>query len=178
MPLPVERAAKSREVALLGIFVAYALVISLIERMIPLSFSIPGLRLGLANVVVLIAMYLFPLSRALLLMLLKCLLAALFAGSPAALFYSLGGSLLSFAIMAALIRLFREHISPVGVSVAGAALHNIGQILVACLLIRSWIVLLYLPVLLLIGIGTGAAIGVLVLKLRPTLETYLRTRKD
>ena len=111
-------------------------------------------------------------------MVLKCLLAAIFAGAPSALLYSLGGSLLSFAVMAVLIRLFREHISPVGVSVAGAALHNIGQILVACLLLESWVMLLYLPVLLLIGIGTGAAIGVLVLRLRPRLETYLRTRED
>jgi len=178
MPSPVKRGAKSREVALLGIFVAYALVISLIERMIPLSFSIPGIRLGLANVVVLMAMYLFTLPRAFLLMVLKCLLAAIFAGSPTALLYSLGGSLASFAVMAGLVRLLREHISPVGVSVAGAALHNIGQILVACLLVKSWVMLLYLPTLLVIGIGTGAAIGVLVLHLRPTLETYLRVRKD
>jgi len=176
MPSPVKRGAKSREAALLGIFVAYALVISLIERMIPLSFSIPGIRLGLANVVVLMAMYLFTLPRAFLLMVLKCLLAAIFAGSPTALFYSLGGSLLSFAVMAVFIRLFHENISPIGVSVAGAALHNIGQILVACLLIKSWVVLLYLPVLLLIGIGTGAVIGILVLRVRPSLETYLRTR--
>jgi len=178
MPSPVKRGATSREVALLGIFVAYALVISLIERMIPLSFSIPGIRLGLANVVVLMSMYLFPMSRAFLLMLLKCLLVAIFAGSPAALLYSLGGSLLSFAVMAVLIRLFHEKISPVGVSVAGAVMHNIGQILVACLLIRSWIVLLYLPALLLIGIGTGAVTGILVLRARPSLETYLKTRKE
>ena len=178
MRSPAERGAKSKEVALLGIFVAFALIMSLIERMIPLSFSVPGMRLGLANVVVLMALYLFPLSRALTLMILKCLLAAIFSGNLITLFYSLGGSLLSFIVMAALIRLLREHISPVGVSVAGAAFHNTGQILVACLLFRSWVVLLYLPLLLLIGIGTGAVIGALVLRLHPYLENYLRTSKD
>jgi len=178
MQSPGERGSRAKEVAMLGIFVAYALVMSLIERMIPLSFSIPGMRLGLTNVVVLLALYLFPLPRALMLVILKCLLAAIFAGNPTALFYSLGGSLLSFIVMMALIRLLREHISPVGVSVTGAVFHNIGQILIACLLFRSWSVLLYLPLLLLIGVGTGAAIGILVLRLRPVLAAYLRTRKD
>jgi len=178
MQSPDKRASKAKEVAMLGIFVSYALVMSLIERMIPMSFSIPGMRLGLSNVVVLLALYLFPLSRALILTILKCLMAAMFAGSFVALLYSLGGSLLSFAVMAAMIRLFREHISPLGVSVAGAAFHNIGQILVACMLFESWALLIYLPVLLLIGIGTGAAIGILVLRIRPYLETYLRIRKE
>ena len=178
MRSPAERGSKAREVAIMGIFVAYALVMSLIERMIPLSFSIPGIRLGLTNVVVLMALYLFSLSRAVTLVILKCLMAAMFAGSVTALFYSLGGSLLSFAVMVALMRLFRERISPVGVSVAGAAFHNIGQILVACLLFRSWVMLLYLPALLLVGIGTGAAIGVLVTGVRPHILRYLDTRKE
>ena len=178
MQSPVERGIKAKEVALLGVFVAYALVMSLIERMIPLNFSIPGMRLGLTNVVVLLALYLFPLHRALILMILKCLLASIFSGSITALFYSLGGSLLSFIVMIALIRLSREQISPVGVSVTGAVFHNIGQILVACLLFKSWVVLLYLPLLLLIGVGTGAVIGILVLRLRPILVVYLKTRKE
>ena len=182
------------EVALLGIFIAYALIMSFVERMIPLNFSIPGIRLGLANVVVLMAMYLFPLSRAFILMLLKCVMAAFLGGGLSALFYSLGGSLLSFAVMLALMRLFaagvkktppgdggfhrsKERIGPVGVSVAGAVFHNIGQILVACLLFQSWVVLVYLPVLLLIGIITGGAIGIIVLRLRPHLEKFLNPEK-
>jgi len=177
MPSPAERGLKVAEIALLGVFLAYTLIISLIERMIPLGLSIPGIRLGLTNVAILLALYLFPLSRALLLVVLKCLMAAIFAGSPAALFYSLGGSLLSFVVMIVLIRLFREHISPVGVSIAGAVFHNIGQILVACLLLQSWVVLLYLPVLLFIGIGTGAVIGILASRLRPYLMVYLKAGK-
>ena len=172
-PSPADKDSKSREVALLGIFLAYALVMSLIERMIPLNFSIPGMRLGLANVAVLLALYLFPFSWALLLIIGKCLLASIFSGSLTALFYSLGGSLLSFAVMMALIRFRSEHISPIGVSIAGATFHNIGQVLVACLLFRSWAVMLYLPVLLLIGIGTGAVIGVLVLRIRTYLSAYI-----
>ena len=178
MRLPAERGSKAKEVALLGIFASYALVMSLIERMIPLSFSIPGIRLGLANVVVLMALYMFPLSRALLLMILKCLLSAGISGSVTALFYSLGGSLISFAVMFLLLRLFRKHISPVGVSVAGAAFHNVGQLLVGCLLFRSWVVLVYLPQLLLIGVATGLVTGILVLRIRPYLETYLTTKRE
>ena len=173
MPSPAKRGFKVKEIALLGVFLGYTMVMSLIERMIPLGFSIPGIRLGLANVAILLALYLFPLSRTLLLILLKCLMAAIFGSSPAALFYSLGGSLLSFAVMMLLISLLKEYINPLGVSVAGAAFHNIGQILVACLLLHTWAVLLYLPLLLLIGVATGAVIGILVDRLRPYLAAYL-----
>jgi len=141
--------------------------------MIPLSFSIPGLRLGLANVAVLLALYLFPWPWALLLVFMKCFMAAIFGGSPAALFYSMGGSLISFAVMLLLLRLLKEHISPLGVSVAGAAFHNTGQILVGCLLLHSWAVLIYLPLLLLVGLVTGAVIGLLVGRIRPYLRAHL-----
>jgi heptaprenyl diphosphate synthase len=174
MPSPAEQGRAARQVALLGVFLAYTLVMSLIERMIPLSFTIPGIRLGLANVAILLALYLFTLPKALLLVVMKCLMAAIFGGSPAALLYSLGGSLLSFVVMIVLLRLFRDHISPLGISVAGAAFHNTGQILVACLLLQSWYVLLYLPALLLIGLATGAVVGVLVRHIRPYLAAYLR----
>ncbi|MCL2495906.1 MAG: Gx transporter family protein [Clostridiales bacterium] len=173
MPSPNSRGSGTRKIALLGVFLGYTMVISLLERMIPLSLSIPGLRLGLANVAVLLAMYLFPWSWAMLLVFMKCLTAAIFGGSPVALFYSLGGSLLSFAVMLLLLRLLREHISPLGVSIAGAAFHNIGQILVACLLLQSWAVLFYLPFLLLFGLVTGAVIGILVGRLRPHLQAHL-----
>jgi len=176
MPSPIRRGPAAQEVALLGVFLAYTMAVSLLERMIPLSFSLPGLRLGLANVAVLLALYLFPWPRALLLVLLKCLMAAIFGGSPAALFYSLGGSLLSFAVMLLLLKLLREHISPLGLSIAGAACHNTGQILVACALLQSWAVLVYLPLLLIFGLGTGAVIGFLVSRLRPYLLSYLSSK--
>jgi heptaprenyl diphosphate synthase len=169
---PVKGRLAVKEIALLGVFLGYTLVISLIERMIPLSFTIPGIRLGLANVAIVLGLYLFPLSRALLLLVMKCLMAAIFGGSPAALLYSLGGSLLSFVVMVLLLRLFRDHISPIGLSIAGAAFHNTGQILVACLLLESWYVIIYLPILLLVGIITGAIIGILVRQLRPFLAAY------
>ena len=173
MPLPVKRGLPSKEIALLGVFLAYTLVISLIESMIPLSFTVPGIRLGLANVAILLALYLFSFPKALLLLLMKCLMAAIFAGSPAALLFSLGGSLLSFAVMLFLLRLFGERISPLGVSVAGAAFHNTGQILVAWALLQSRSVLLYLPVLLVVGLFTGAVIGLLTRRIRPYLTAYL-----
>ena len=173
MPLPAKAESGAKEIALLGVFLAYTLVISLIERLIPLSFTMPGLRLGLANVAILLALYLFPFSKAFLLLLMKCLLSAIFAGSPASLFYSLGGSLLSFGVMLLLLAGLREQISPLGISVAGAAFHNTGQILVACLLFNSWAVLVYLPLLLLAGIVTGAVTGLLVRQLRPFLAAYL-----
>ncbi|MCL1974818.1 MAG: Gx transporter family protein [Firmicutes bacterium] len=173
MLFPAKGPTAIKEISLLGVFLAYTLVISIIERMIPLSFTIPGIRLGLANVAVLLALYLFSFSKALLLLLMKCFMAALLSGSPAALMYSLGGSLLSFAIMLLLLKLGKEHFSPLGVSIAGAAFHNTGQILVACLLMKSRAVLFYLPPLLLVAIFTGTIIGILVSRLRPFLQAWM-----
>ena len=172
MPLPAERGSAAKRVALLGVFLGYALAISLLERMIPINLAIPGIRLGLANVAILLALYLFPISQALLLLIMKCLMAAIFSGSPAALLYSLGGSSLSFLAMVALMKSFRGHISPLGISVAGAAFHNTGQILVACLLFNNWLMLAYLPALLLVGIATGAIVGILVKHIQPLLKKY------
>lgn len=159
------------KLALLAVFLSCALIMGVIEALIPLDFIAPGVKLGLANVVVLASLYLFRRRDVLKIVLLKCLVSSILYGSFFSFLYSLAGSMLSFLAMYALIRFAGDRISPVGVSVCGAVSHNIGQILVAACLLSSLSVAAYLPALLLSGVITGVLTG---LAVRLTL-TYIRT---
>jgi len=98
-------------------------------------------------------------AESFMLMLLKSVLTSLLAGSPVSMFYSITGSVLAFLGMLLLIRLFKERVSPIGVSVAGAALHNTGQILAAGMLMQTTVVFALLPYLLLVAVTTGTLTG-------------------
>ncbi|MDR1572739.1 MAG: Gx transporter family protein [Clostridiales Family XIII bacterium] len=166
---------KKNEVALIGVFLAFILVTGLLERAVPLDFLVPGARLGLSNVVVLTAVYLFRFRVALLLVILKCALLSMLAGGPASFVYSISGSLLSLAAMWFLARLFAERISPIGVSAAGAACHSAGQVLAACLVLENMGMLAYLPPLLPISLVSGVIVGVIVQRVLPRLRTLAKT---
>jgi heptaprenyl diphosphate synthase len=173
---PVSENSISRrgEVAPVGVFLAFILAVGLLERMVPLDFLVPGARLGLSNVVVLTAVYLFRFRVTLLLVILKCTLLSLLAGGPSSFLYSIGGSLLSLAAMQLLVRGFSERIGPIGVSAAGAACHSAGQVLVACLVLENIGILAYLPPLLLISLVSGVLVGVIVQQAVPRLRALER----
>jgi len=152
----------TRRLTLLAMLLCCAVVIGFIERSIPLEFAIPGVRLGLANVIVLFALYKMKPGQVFALVILKCILTSVFVGSFTALAYSLGGSLLSFGSMALLLKINREFFSPVGLSVIGAICHNTGQILVAAFILGSFLVTAYMPALLISGLITGALVGIIV----------------
>lgn len=159
---------------LMAVFLAYALIMGVIETLIPLDFIAPGVRLGLANVVVLTAIYLFSWRDVLGIILLKSFIPSMLFGTVFTFLYSLSGSLLSFAVMYALIRLLRGRLSPVGVSVCGAIAHNVGQLLVASCLVSSAAVFAYLPVLLVSGVITGILVGTAVGVTLKYIETHLK----
>ncbi|MDR1130971.1 MAG: Gx transporter family protein [Oscillospiraceae bacterium] len=159
--------------ALKALFLAFALVAGLVERWIPFEFVVPGVKLGLANAVVLTALYLFPWPAALEISLLKCLMTAIFTGMGVSFFYSLGGAVFSFAAMAPALRFGQNKIGPAGVSVLGAVFHNIGQILVASLIMRTLMIVTYLPVLLISGVVTGVLVGMLVKPLTDYIRKHL-----
>jgi heptaprenyl diphosphate synthase len=165
---------KRGEVALIGVFLAFILLMGLLERMIPLDFLVPGARLGLANVVVLTAVYLFRFRVTLLLVILKCALLSMLAGGPASFLYSMSGSLLSLIAMQLLVRAFGERVGPIGVSAAGAACHSAGQVLAACIVLENMGMLLYLPPLLLVSLVSGVAVGVIVRHTVPRLRALER----
>lgn len=147
------------KVAYLGVFLALALILSYVETLIPFSFGIPGVKLGLTNLIVVLMMYLVGYKEAFLISFMRILLAGMMFGNVFSILYSLAGGLLSFAVMALLIRTDKFHV--ITVSICGGVTHNIGQIIVASVVVESYYVMYYFPVLLFAGMLTGMLIGVL-----------------
>ena len=150
----------TRQLTLCAVLTAMALALSYLENFFPLSLAIPipGIKLGLANIVTLFALYALGPGQALLILLARCLLGAVFAGNMNALIFSLLGGVTAMGGRIALSRLKR--LSVYGVSVGGAAAHNCGQIAAACLTLGSMAPLYYLPILLGASLITGAVTGV------------------
>lgn len=146
-----------KKTAYMGIFLATALILSYVESLIPFYFGIPGAKLGLANLAVLLALYRYGWKEALLLNIMRVLLAGFLFGSLFTILYSLAGAAASFAVMCILKRL--GSFSVVGISMAGGVSHNLGQILVAYLVTQTPGVAFYLPILLAAGLITGLLIG-------------------
>lgn len=145
-----------------AMLVALALALAVVERWIPLDLlvPIPGIKLGLANIVTLFALMRLRPADALTILVVRCLILGSITGLTTLLF-SLSGGLLALLIMWILRRLVGQTISLIGVSMAGAAMHNIGQVTVASLLLREPLLFsTYLPLLLLTSIATGILTGV------------------
>lgn len=147
------------KVAVFGVFTSLALILSYVELLIPINFGIPGMKLGLANLLVVILLYKGCPRDALLLSVIRILLSGLIFGNMFSIFYSLGGGLLSLAVMAFLKKTGQFTVA--GISIGGGASHNVGQLLVAMFVVQTYQVGYYLPVLLIAGVITGAVIGIL-----------------
>ena len=150
---------KTRQLTLCAVLTSMALVLSYVERFIPLQMAIPlpGIKLGLANIVSLIALYLLGFRSAYVILALRCLLGSIFSGSITGLMFSITGGTLAMFTMTLARRI--PCLSIYGVSILGAAAHNIGQILIAMLLMRSVYIGAYLPYLLIVALATGFATG-------------------
>lgn len=150
---------KNNQIARCALMISLALVLSYTERLIPLQMVVPlpGIKLGLANIVSLVALYLMGGKSALMILVLRCLLGGMFSGSITSLLFSLTGGLLAMVVMAGAKKC--RFLSIYGVSILGAAAHNTGQILASMLLMHSVYIAAYLPYLLLVALATGAATG-------------------
>lgn len=146
---------RARTVAEMGVLLSLSLVLSYVETLVPLP---AGVKLGLANIVTLFLLYRRRTVEAITVAFLRIVLSALLFGSPVSFFYSLLGGALSLSVTLLLIRI--PIFSPIGVSLAGAVFHNIGQ-LVAAIVLLGQNIILYLPVLLLSGTVAGTLIGIL-----------------
>ena len=151
------RAAKT--VALYGILTAVALVLSWLEAQIPAFFAVPGMKLGLTNIVVLVALYCMDVKSALIINVVRILLVSFLFGNGVSLLYSLAGGVLSTVVMILLKKTGKLKI--VTVSIAGGICHNIGQILVAMALLQTANLAWYLLVLWFAGLAAGAVIGII-----------------
>ena len=149
----------SARIASCGVLTALALIFSYIEFLVPLPIAIPGIKLGLANIVCLVCLYALGEKHAFLINVTRIALAALLFGSVFSALYALAGGVVSFAVMALLKR--TKRFSVCGVSMSGGVFHNLAQLAVAGLLVESAQVFYYFPVLLLSGMATGIGIGIL-----------------
>ncbi len=155
----------------MALLTALELTVWVIEGQIPAPIPVPGVKLGLASVVTLTAMVLMGRKEAGAILLARIILSALFAGSFSAILFSLAGGVLSWAVMAALVRLFPERLLWV-VSVFGAIAHNAGQLLAAAAVTRTAAIFWYGPALLAAAIVTGAFTGLGAMYLVRTLDRY------
>jgi heptaprenyl diphosphate synthase len=148
----------TRRVTRLALLTAIALTIFMVEAQIPVPIALPGVKLGLANIVTVYAVFLLGPADALLILVARVFLGAVFSGQMMTLLYSLGGGLLAWLVMVLLSKLLTPRqlwlCSPVA-----ALFHNLGQLLVAAAVLKSLAVLAYLPYLVLAGILTGLFTG-------------------
>lgn len=149
----------TKKLALCAVLTALALGLSTLESLFPVSVLVPlpGIKLGLANIVTVFALYRLGDIPALTILIARCLLGAMFAGNASALLFSLMGGVLAMLTMIVLRRV--RGLSVYGVSIAGAAAHNIGQICAAMVVLGGTAVLGYLPVLLGVSLITGTLTG-------------------
>lgn len=147
----------SKRIAAVGVFTALAMIFSYIEAILPLNIGIPGVKLGIANIVVVVALYRFGVKEAVGISFVRIFLMGLLFGNLMSLVYSLAGGALSLLGMIICRRL---GLSIIGVSAVGGVLHNLGQLAAAALLLQSLSLTYYLPVLQIAGLVTGILVGV------------------
>lgn len=148
---------RSSKVAQYGLFAALAILMGYVEMLIPLPLLVPGMKLGLANVIIVIVLYYMDTKSAFFISLVRVLMSGLLFQGFAGLLYSLAGALLSLAVMALLKKTGKVSIT--GVSVMGGVFHNVGQIIVAAAVVENIKMAYYLPFLLVTGVVTGFVIG-------------------
>ncbi|HEY5585861.1 MAG TPA: Gx transporter family protein [Ruminiclostridium sp.] len=159
MNIYIKNASEIKKIVILAVLAAQALVLSIIESWIPIPIGIPGIKLGLANIITIIVLIFFSLSDAMIIILIRCILSSLFMGGPVIFMFSICGGILSAIIMWILLKSVQKWFSLVGISIIGSIVHNIAQIAVACLIMNDLSVATYLPVLLISGIIMGCFVG-------------------
>ncbi|MCI7147296.1 MAG: Gx transporter family protein [Candidatus Fimisoma sp.] len=151
-------ALRTKKLALSAILAALAMILSYVEAMVPMPVPIPGIKLGLANLVILLAIYRLGFKYALAINCIRIFVTGLLFTGAFGILYSLAGGLLSLLVM---YLLYRTGIfSMVGVSMAGGVAHNLGQLLTACLIMSNIRLMSYFAVLLFAGMGSGILMGI------------------
>lgn len=157
-----------KRVAYCGMMVALAMIFSYVEVLIPINFGIPGIKLGIANLIVVIGLFLLKPGEVLLISMVRILLVGYLFGNGMSLLYSIAGGLLSFLVMYLIKKI--KGFSIIGISIAGGVVHNIGQLVVAAWVIENTSIFYYFPVLLAAGMITGTIIGMLSQKILKAIE--------
>ena len=148
----------TKKTAQLGVYIALAMILSYVESLIPFSFGVPGIKLGLTNVVTVIMMYTYGIPGALGVAVLRAVLSGFMFGNAFSIIYSVAGCVLSFIFMYILKK--TNHFAIISVSAAGGVMHNVGQLIVAANVVKTYSVIYYAPVLIIAGVFTGIIIGI------------------
>ncbi len=147
-----------KKIAVLAVCAALAMILSYVETFIPLSFSVPGVKLGLANIAVIFALYRFGFKEAAIVSFIRVFWVAVIFGNLMTLAYSIAGGILSLSAMSFLKHF--DNFSTASVSIAGGVMHNIGQILTAMFVMGTSQIIYYLPWLCISGTAAGIAVGI------------------
>ena len=150
----------AKKTAVLALLIALAILMGYVESLLPLNFGIPGIKIGLCNIVILIVLLVFSWKEALLVSVARILVIGFLFGNLFSILYSLSGAALSILVMTLLLK--SGSFGLLGVSAAGGCMHNIGQLLVAKIVLPGLPLLWYTPVLMLAGLGTGALVALIV----------------
>lgn len=153
----------------MAMLVVLAMIFSYVESLIPINFGVPGMKLGIANLVTVTGIYFLALPEILLVVVMRVLLIGFMFGNGMSIIYSLAGGILSVLVMTLLKK--TKGFSEVGVSIAGGIAHNIGQLIVAAIVVENMKLVYYLPALLIAGTITGCLIGMLSKKMLPVVKT-------
>jgi len=152
---------KTFRIVFIGLLVSQALALYTIESMIPVPFIAPGAKLGLANLITVIALYTLNSKKdVFLIIILRLLLSTMFGGSLSTFMYGAAGAILSYLAMICVKELGKDKVSIIGVSASGALFHNVGQLIVASAIVHNIAIMLYLPILSIAGVGTGIFVGI------------------
>lgn len=162
----------AQKLAVLALLIALSVLMGYVESLIPLNFGIPGLKIGLCNIVILIVMLQYSWKEALGVSVVRILVVGFLFGNLFSIVYSLAGAVLSILIMSLLLQSGRFGL--LGISAAGGCLHNIGQLLVAKIVLPGLPLLWYTPVLLLAGLAAGTLVAVIVYEITVRLYPALR----
>ncbi|HOP99255.1 MAG TPA: Gx transporter family protein [Acetivibrio clariflavus] len=149
----------TKRIVILGLMVALALVLSIIESWFPVPLPIPGVKLGLANIITITVIIFFDFKDAISVVFIRCILASIFGGGVTGFLFSISGGILSTVVMNILYKKGSKLFSTIGISIAGAVSHNIAQIMTAGFIMRDSAVYVLLPLLLLSGLVMGLFVG-------------------
>lgn len=157
----MQKNSNLRKLVFIALLTAQGIILGLLEQAIPFPFTFaPGAKLGLANIVTLISLYTLSFKEVVLVVVMKTLMTTVLGGTFSTFLYSGMGALVSFIGMYLVMQLGEKRVSMIGVSATGGILHNVGQLMVASWMAKSWTVLLYLPAMSIVGIFAGVAIGI------------------
>lgn len=138
---------------------AIGIVLGLFESVIPIPVAIPGARLGLSNIVVLVTIVAIGYKEGFFVSIFKTIILGIVTGAVSSFFFSIGGAILSSISMILAHKFLRKYLSLIGISEIGSFFHNLGQVLVACFIMKTTTILAYLPLLVILGIFTGYFVG-------------------